>query len=168
MKKPNLIHITKWAGQKCKFNLYLSDSFDHLKDVRQVYGIILNNNKKIVLVAGKSKKWILPGGGVEKGETLIDTLKREAIEEAAIEIEESFIRPFFYQEAYLWKNNKWTSDGIQVRFITKIYKRNKFVKDPDCRNIKFQMFSSIPELHRYLKWGKSTSFIQEYLPKILS
>lgn len=56
-------------------------------------GIIIHNSKLITIyrekiVNGKLKKYyVIPGGGVEKGETLLEATKREIMEEIGIEIE---------------------------------------------------------------------------------
>jgi len=62
---------------------------DHEGDVRvRVAGILINNNE-ILLIAHKKDNdiyWLLPGGGVDYGESLSEALIREFIEELNIEI----------------------------------------------------------------------------------
>lgn len=56
----------------------------------RVSAIIFNNENKILLVNHQKEGnnyWVIPGGGVENGETLEKALKRELIEELGIEIE---------------------------------------------------------------------------------
>ena len=56
------------------------------KDRISVYGILIDNNK-ILLVRSKGVAvWDLPGGGQENGEDDIATLKREMLEEANCEV----------------------------------------------------------------------------------
>ncbi|MCX6811673.1 MAG: NUDIX domain-containing protein [Candidatus Berkelbacteria bacterium] len=60
--------------------------------------LMLKRNKNEVAYPGK---WALPGGKVEKGEMIMDVLKREILEETGLEIEEpkqflgdyTFVRP---------------------------------------------------------------------------
>ena len=80
---------------------------DDKKHIVAVTALIQNSEGKILLVKrGMHEiafpgKWALPGGKLEKGETVFDTLKREVMEEVGLEIEDahtyvrnySFVRP---------------------------------------------------------------------------
>jgi 8-oxo-dGTP pyrophosphatase MutT (NUDIX family) len=51
--------------------------------------IPINSNSQVLLIKNRyDKYWYLPGGGVKKGEALLDCAKREMREEAGIEIGE--------------------------------------------------------------------------------
>jgi 8-oxo-dGTP diphosphatase len=64
---------------------------------------VIRHERKVVLVTNRlSGKYYLPGGGTEPGERITDGLKREAWEEAGIEIETGpllhFAEDFFYYD----------------------------------------------------------------------
>jgi len=63
---------------------------NRLKRLRvRVAGIIIEDGK-ILLIAHKKKKdvyWLLPGGGVDFGESLEEALKRELMEELGVSVE---------------------------------------------------------------------------------
>lgn len=50
-------------------------------------GIVINENKEILLVKTHRGGWVFPGGQVEVGENVIDAVKREIMEEAGVEVE---------------------------------------------------------------------------------
>ena len=52
-----------------------------------VYGLVLHEHKILLGEARSTQKYVLPGGGIEKGEPVEDALKREVWEETGIEVE---------------------------------------------------------------------------------
>ncbi len=171
MKKssfPDLVNEIVWEGKPIRFELYLSNDFSGISGASQVYAFVLDNQNRLLLVSPEDRKWTLPGGTIEPGETYLETLKREVYEEAAIVIDEKTAKPFFYQKV-LDKNEKgeWILGTIQIRFVCRMTKRDKFVSDPGG-NTKYQIFVPISELHQYLLWGDTVKFIQENIVNFLS
>jgi len=164
---PDLVNEIIWEGKPIRFELYLSSDFSGINGASQVYAFVLDSQNRLLLVSPEDKKWTLPGGTIEPDETYLETLKREVYEEAAVVIDEKTIKPFFYQKV-LEKNEKgeWALDTIQVRFVCRMTKQEKFVSDPggDTKN---QIFVSISELNQYLLWGDTTKFIQENIMNFL-
>jgi len=52
-----------------------------------VYGVLIENNKLIFIQPNWDDKFCLPGGGMDKGETPREALKREFLEETGFEVE---------------------------------------------------------------------------------
>lgn len=57
-----------------------------LEECTQAYGICFTEEGKIVLATGEPEYWNLLGGTTESGETLEQTLARETMEEAGVEL----------------------------------------------------------------------------------
>ena len=60
-----------------------------------VYGFVIHENTLLVARASYTKRLVLPGGGVEKGEANDVALKREILEETGIRVE---VREFLHFE----------------------------------------------------------------------
>ncbi len=71
-----------------------------------VKGFIYDDNGNVLVVEEKGDKWSLPGGGMDHGETPLDALKRELVEELGITdaftAEFVGIDTYFYQEKDAW------------------------------------------------------------------
>lgn len=67
-----------------------------------VYAVMLREDKALLVTNRSSGKFSFPGGGVDRGETLQEALRRELREEAGIEIDiRRFLRfreDFFYYD----------------------------------------------------------------------
>lgn len=48
---------------------------------KAIYGILIKNNRLLMIKDAISNKWEFPGGGVEVDENILDSLKREFLEE---------------------------------------------------------------------------------------
>lgn len=67
-----------------------------------VYGIVLHEQQVLVAKSHHTQKYVLPGGGIEKGEATEAALKREMWEETGVEVEVGafldFTTDFFYYD----------------------------------------------------------------------
>lgn len=85
----------------------------------RVYGLLLNENKEVLLsdefeVGRHFTKF--PGGGLELGEGLIEALKREFIEECQTEIE---VVAHFYTTDFYEKSSFNDSQVISIYYLVK-------------------------------------------------
>ena len=68
--------------------------------------VIVENNNKLLMtkISYAHKGWTFPGGGVKKGESFIDSVKRELFEEAGIRVENLIEIGEYFSEKYYRKN----------------------------------------------------------------
>lgn len=113
--------------------------------VKQVYGIVFSNDKRIILQVDDNK-YNLTGGKPLTNETYEKTLKREYIEELNIEVDN------LYYLGYLLVEEENIKPYAQVRMIGKI--KNIYEKRPDIDNGKqYERFlSNLDNVKKYLNY----------------
>lgn len=102
-------------------------------------GVVVRRDNRVLLVRhGYRTGWFFPGGGVERGESIIDALKRELLEEAGIHLTG---RPELHG---LFANNRnFPGDHIAL-FVVRDWKQGQ-VPDPNIE-IAEQGFFSLGDL----------------------
>ena len=97
----------------------------------RVYGICIKNNKVLALHEEYAGKMLLklPGGGLEYGESTIDCLKREFLEELNLHIN---IKEHFYtQEEFLVSRFKDNEQLLTIYYICQIEnEQDLLIMDP--------------------------------------
>ena len=113
--------------------------------VKQVYGIVFSNDKRIILQFDDNK-YNLTGGKPLIEETYEETLKREYIEELNIEVDD------LCYLGYLLVEEENIKPYAQVRLIGKI--KNIYEKRPDIDNGKqYERFlSNLGNVKKYLNY----------------
>ena len=161
----DLIIHWEWQGKEHRFDIFVTDDFSHLQQVKQVYALVLSKDRSHVLVVKeKSGLRMLPGGTVEEGETWLDTLVREVKEETNRDIDLGTVKPLFYQHAY--KKNEagdWEFHRTEIRYSVVVENDRDFVFDPDHGKIIEAVWVPIAKLEEYLEWGETTELIKDLL-----
>ena len=70
------------------------------KVVKKVRGLVINNKTKQMLLVHYAGLYMLPGGSIDNGETEIEALRRELLEESGIEIEAQQAIPYLLINSY--------------------------------------------------------------------
>ena len=142
-----------WEGRKVTYTWILDYDLRKYKPITQVYGICFDERGDILVI--KDKKWQIPGGTPEAGETPEETLRRELAEEAQVEAED--IMPLGVQEVN-FPGNPNKNEGelyYQCRFIAKVKKVNPPAADPATGRVYERKFVALDEIGEYIKWGEA-------------
>lgn len=78
-------------------------SLDFINTKKRVRAIIVEDGRLLAIKRIKENEthWVLPGGGVENGESLETALKRECIEELGVEVE---VGEFVLEDDFYWND----------------------------------------------------------------
>ena len=67
-----------------------------------VHAVIVNDRNEVLLLKANygAKSWGLPGGAIEPGETIHETLERECVEEIGIKVDIGELTGVYYHKVY--------------------------------------------------------------------
>ena len=83
--------------------------------------------------------WLLPGGGVERGETIYDAVKRELVEEGGLVIDESpALHGLFSNEV------KFRGDHV-ASFVIRRFRRQDWTATIEIKEARFFPVNALPE-----------------------
>jgi 8-oxo-dGTP pyrophosphatase MutT (NUDIX family) len=155
MKKPIFSEKIEWKGRFYEVSIFDSQEFDKLENIQQVYGFVFNEEGNILLIKLPEGNWCLPGGGPESfDENWKETLKREVLEEADVEIIN--IKPVCYLISKCEKEDKNNAkQGIMLRAIAEVKEIKEQTSDPAHGKINERTFVSPKEFLKYCNWSEN-------------
>lgn len=125
-------------------------------------GGVVYKNRRILLSKRKDPpdelQWSIPGGAVEKGESLFDALKREIREECGILISEGI--PFLILDKIYKKDHKIIYHYVIIDFLIKKFSGSLHTGS-DSIDLKFFDLEDLSDI------SKSVSKLREYLELFL-
>lgn len=136
-------------GQVLGLEYHDAASFDELPNdkCRQVYGVCFAGGKLVIGFGGHKNGWGLIGGTIEPGETYRQTLDREIVEEANMNVLDA--SPIGYQIV----TDAGGSSMYQLRYWCRVEPIGTFVADPDGGIKKIKRVSPT-DYKDYFDWGQ--------------
>lgn len=116
----------------------------------QVSGYIFNEKKELLIVKNDNT-WTIPGGHPEVGESKIETLTREVMEESCIKIKEIN----YLGAVEVIENNK---TYYQLRYTAKVSEMLPFIKEWEISERKFV---KLDDLNKYITWSNGITFKEQ-------
>jgi ADP-ribose pyrophosphatase YjhB (NUDIX family) len=105
-----------------------------------VRAMVLDRSGSILLVQPRlSGSWMLPGGGVERGETVIDALRRELEEEAAIRLSGP---PKLFG---VYSHEKEFRGDHVLLYVVREFEAGDFLPSVEVRQARFFNRNALPE-----------------------
>lgn len=128
---------------------------------------IVNLEGKILIQKRASQKklepnvWAMTGGSVIKGETALETLKRETLEELGINLNvEKAIKINHYKTGNVWLDEYIVEQEVNLE--------NIIMQDDEVSEVKFATFEEIEELYKNNMFMKNRwEFVREQIRKFI-
>lgn len=98
-----------------------------------IKGLVLDSQKRFLLLKEEHGRWDLPGGGLEPGETPEECLKREITEEMGLEVTEMDSRPVYFLTAKHPTKDVWMANVIYRVTLNNL----NFTPSDECVEVRF-------------------------------
>jgi 8-oxo-dGTP pyrophosphatase MutT (NUDIX family) len=154
VNQQNTSDTINWNGHQITFTWIPTSNIKKYLPVRQVHGLCLNDKGEVLICREPGEKsWKLPGGRPEKGETPIETLRRELMEEVNVSLKN--VMTLGAQRVDFPHNPKKSEGDLfyQLRYLCDLKKLLPQKPDPDTGLSYFRKFVPLNKLNNYLKWG---------------
>ena len=120
------------------------------ENITQVTGYIFNESDELLIVK-VGENWTIPGGTPNIGETPLETLKREVIEEANVTLQATKIMGY----VEVIPENKQDNSHYQARYVCSVDQVKPFTNKFESSARKFIKLENISD---YIKWHDSQTF----------
>ncbi len=137
------------SGVEYIFQYHEVDTFEHLDENKctQTYSVLFVDDEMVIVHNGKKNTWGLPGGTIEEGETYMETLVRETVEEANVRID--YAKPVGYQKVIDTRDGSFV---YQLRYVSRGTKLGEFESDP-AGSISKVAYIDAGDVKQYFDWG---------------
>ena len=115
----------------------------------QVSGYIFNEENQLLIVKS-GDTWTIPGGHPEQGESQLDTLIREIMEEASVTLKNIN----YLGAVEVVENEKY----YQIRYTAKV---NEILDFDEKWETSERKFVNLEDLQNYIKWSKGIMFSRQ-------
>jgi 8-oxo-dGTP diphosphatase len=123
-----------------------------------VKALVLDEQKRFLLMKEENGMWDFPGGGLDFGEEPTDSLARELREEAGFSVVSVAKNPSYFITAYMQNKDVWFANV----FYQTILKNLDFISSDECVELRF--FTPEEALKENI-FSKVKQFIKVYDPE---
>jgi len=143
-----------WLPQPNKISEVLTAKLPPIQQITTVFGLVMDKN--YVLVAHLYRGWDLPGGHIEKGENVLETLQREIWEETKVTIKQPRLIGYQKIEVYAEKPDNYRypyPESYQVHYMAEAEEIGEFTADEETKGrdfITYERARQLPNLQHAL------------------
>lgn len=123
-----------------------SSKLPPIEQITTAFGLIMDGDK--MLLANLYRGWDTPGGHIEKGEKIVETLHREVYEETKVLIDNPSLIGYQKLEIYAKKPEGYSypyRTSYQVHFFARVKDILPFTSDEETKDRVFFSFAELKE-----------------------
>lgn len=119
--------MTNYFDKKKEYSYMLYKNNKFFKKARAV---VVDRNGKLCLIRvdfkdGQKSHYLLPGGGVDEGETTREAAVREAFEEYGVKTKvKKYLDKNFYKVSIVYNDKKFVSNRVEYYYLCEIIQEN--------------------------------------------